>query len=180
MTITQLETYWNNIPNGKENAASYLELCYKWSCSSRKVRSILHELSLYDNGDNLILIRSSSGKGFYKTDNADEIRAYRRECLNRGKRTFAPLRKIDRVLSVSSGQLSITNSLREMRLASGKSQKEVCKAMKQSEPGFDEIMLSKMENNRCLPTGEQLEKLAQIYACKPFELICFPMLDEIV
>lgn len=94
----QLLWYWDCIPVGKENAITYPELCLMWDCSARKVRNILHELSYEDNGDNMILIRSSHGKGFYKTDNSEDIERYKKECINRAKHTFAPLRKINRVL----------------------------------------------------------------------------------
>ena len=90
--------YWSDIPIGRENAVTYTDLQMKWSCSDRKVRAILHDLSYHDNGDGYILIRSSRGKGFYKTNNRAEIEMYRRECTNRAKHTFAPLRKIRRVL----------------------------------------------------------------------------------
>lgn len=96
--MDNLEWYWNCIPIGKEKAITYPQLCRLWNCSERTVRRILHDLSYFDNGDKLILIRSSHGKGFYKTDNIAEIERYKRECTNRAKRTFAPLRKIRRVL----------------------------------------------------------------------------------
>lgn len=103
----QLLYYWNCIPIGKENAITYPELCVLWNCDARKVRYILHDLSYMDNGDNMILIRSSHGKGFYKTDNAAEIEKYKNECINRAKHTFAPLRKINRVLDVNDLQLDL-------------------------------------------------------------------------
>lgn len=94
-----MEQYYNDIPIGKENAVTYPILCAKWGCSARTVRRILHELSYTDNGDGYIIIRSSRGNGFYKTDNLAEIEKYKRECTNRAKHTFAPLRKIRRVLN---------------------------------------------------------------------------------
>ena len=93
-----MEHYWNDLPIGRENAITYPELCELWGCSERRVRHILHELSYWDNDDPYILIRSSRSKGFYKTDNVQEIERYRIECTNKARRTFAPLRKIGRVL----------------------------------------------------------------------------------
>lgn len=93
-----LAYYWNSIPVGRANAITYAELCAKWGKSERSVRHILHDLSYEDNGDNLILIRSSHGKGFYRTSDAADIEKYRKECTNRARHTFAPLRKIKRVL----------------------------------------------------------------------------------
>ena len=171
MNDRALELYWHEIPIGRENALSYADLCDMWSKDKRAVRDILHQLSGLDNGDNYILIRSSNGTGFYKTDNAREIAAYRAECLNRGKRTFAPLRKIDRVLAPESGQLSVANNLKATRIACGMMQSEVCRQMKLIDPSFDAAMLSKMECDRCLPTPLQLAHLASIYGCTPRELV---------
>lgn len=103
----ELSFYWECIPVGKEHPITYPELCALWSCSARKVRAILHELSYQDNGDNMILIRSSHGKGFYKTNNAEDIEKYKRECINRARHTFAPLRKINRVLNINDMQLDL-------------------------------------------------------------------------
>lgn len=166
-----LEVYWSELPKGRENAATYERLCSMWRRDKRTVRRILHELSAFDNGDNYILIRSSHNTGFYKTDNTKEIATYRAECLNRGKRTFAPLRKIDRVLAPESGQLSIMNNLKATRIACGMMQSEVCQRMKLIDPYFDTAMLSKMECDRCLPTPLQLAHLAAIYGCTPLELV---------
>lgn len=166
-----LEVYWAELPVGKENAWCYDKLCSEWVRDKRSVRRIMHELSAFDNGDNYILIRSSHGTGFYKTDDPKEIAEYRAECLNRGRRTFAPLRKIDRVLAPSGGQLSLNNNLKAIRIACGLMQSEVCAAMKCIDPAFDVAMLSRMENDRCLPTPLQLAHLAAIYGCTASELI---------
>lgn len=107
--MDKLAYYWACIPTGKDKAITYSELCKKWDCTARKVRHILHELSYYDDGDSLILIRSSHGKGFYKTDDVQEIERYKKECINRARHTFAPLRKINRVLNVNDMQLDLFN-----------------------------------------------------------------------
>ena len=94
------KTYWESIPIGKENAAAYWKLMTAWNTGERQTRKILQELSKYDNGDDYILIRSAhNGGGFYRTQNENEIKAFRTECLNKGKSIFAPLRKINRVLN---------------------------------------------------------------------------------
>lgn len=165
------QVFWNDIPVGKENAITYDELRMMWNCSDRTTRAILHELSLFDNGDNYILIRSSKGKGFYKTDDESEITAYKRECLNKGRSVFAPVKKINRVLNANAAQYSLTNNLRVVRESRCLKQSQVCDAMQQYDRAFDKSLLSKMENGVCLPTYYQLTKLAEIYAVKPFELI---------
>lgn len=95
--MENLNYYWHCIPVGKENAVTYTELCALWNCNARKVRLILSKLSNFE-GDNMVLIRSSHGKGFYKTDNVSEINLYIRECTNRAKNIFVTLRKARRVL----------------------------------------------------------------------------------
>lgn len=166
-----LEAYWNDIPIGKENAADYATLCAMWGTYERQVRQILHDLSSYDNGDNFILIRSGSGKGFYKTDDVETLEAYKRECLNKGKSIFAPVKKINRVLNANSIQYSFDNNLKVVRESLELTQSEVCDKMKAVDIAFDKPMLSKMENNFCLPTPYQLTKLAQIYGCETWELV---------
>lgn len=166
--------YWNDIPIGKQNAVTYDELHDLWNCDKRKARAILHDLSLYDNGDNYILIRSGGCKGFYKTDDEAEIAAYKRECLNKGRSVFAPIKKINRVLNAKSDQFSLENNLRVIRESKGIKQRQVCAVMKQYDKSFDKSLLSKMENGVCLPTFYQLAKLAEIYDVEPSELV---MLD---
>ena len=180
MTEQQLEMYWNDLPIGRDKAASYDELCELWGKGKRVIRGILHELSYYDNGDDMILIRSSMGKGFYKTDDHKEIARYRQECLSRGKRTFAPLRKIDRVLKPESGQLSMTNNLKAIRVSLEMKQSEVCDRMKAFHPSFDEIMLSKMENGKCFPTPLQLAHLAAIYGCEALDLVDINLYAQLI
>lgn len=168
------EFYWNDLPFGKENAANYDTLCARWGANKRTVRAILHELSLYDSGDDYILIRSSkNGGGFYKTDDRDEMRAYRKECLNKGKSNFAPVKKINRILNSDADGLqgSIFNNLKAVRLAKGLKQTEVVEQMRAVDPHIDVAMLSKFENGVCIPTPYQLARLAQIYGVQPRELV---------
>jgi hypothetical protein len=169
MTRQELEMHWNSIPIGKENALTYTDIFLQWGVTPRKARAILHELSLYDSGDDYILIRSSKNKGFYRTDDETEMKAYKRECLAKGRSIFAPIKKINRVLSEDDIQFSLTNNLRVIRERCGLSQAEVCK--KVNDIGLDKFLLSKMENSICLPTDYQLHRLAQIYGCTAHELI---------
>lgn len=169
--MDNVHLYWNDIPVGKENAITYETLCAIWNCDTRTARAILHELSVYDNGDDYILIRSGKCKGFYKTDDESEIKAYKRECLNKGRSIFAPVKKINRVLKANTEQYSLTNNLRVVRESKGLKQCQVCNVMKRYDRAFDKSLLSKMENGVCLPTYYQLSKLAEIYAVQPFELL---------
>lgn len=168
----QLDIYWNELPISKENAVSYTELCPVWRKNERAVRAILHELSIYDNGDDYILIRSASfGGGFYRTDNPVEIAAYKKECLNKGRSIFAPIKKINRVLQADASQITIDNNLRAIRKNAGLTQTDVCNQMKKYDIAIDKSMLSKYENGVCLPTPFQISKLAVIYGCTPSEIV---------
>lgn len=174
-----LAVYWESIPAGAENAADYDEMCVAWNTNRRGVRRILHDLSLYDNGDDFVLIRSSKTRGFYKTDDHSQIADFRRECLNKGRSLFAPVKKCNRILNAGGGQMEIFNNLRAVREAKGMKQREVCKRMRAHDRAFDVSLLSKMENGVCLPTVGQAAKLAQIYGVEPSELVRvdFPAFD---
>lgn len=171
MIESLLDVYWSEIPTGKENAVDYPQLCKMWGRNVRTVRSILHELSQYDNGDDYILIRSGKSKGFYKTDDKHEIEAYRRECLAKGKSVFAPVKKCNRILNANTMQMSVYNNLRAIRESLGLTQKEVCEIMQKVDKSFDASILSKMENGVVLPNALQLVKLANIYGVKPNDLV---------
>ena len=174
-----VESYWQDIPVGRKKAATYTELMTQWSKTERQVRQILHMLSLYDNGDNYVLIRSSKSKGFYRTDDEKEIEAYRQECLNKGRSIFAPVKKCNRILKNKTAQMSMTNNLKAFRLSKEMTQTEVCKQMERIDPTFDESILSKMENDRSLPTPLQLAHQACIYECTASELINGTLYSEL-
>lgn len=169
---------WEDIPTGKENAVTYDELGIRWGKSKRMVRRILHDLSCMDTGDDFVLIRSGKTRGFYKTDDKAEIAAYRKECLNKGRSIFAPIKKCNRILNADSGQVELFNNLRVVRESLGMKQKEVCKKMKHYDKAFDVSLLSKMENGVCLPTIKQTARLAEIYGVDAAELISIDLYAE--
>ncbi|MGA4517390.1 helix-turn-helix domain-containing protein [Solibacillus silvestris] len=171
MDTSKLEMFWNDIPTEKSNAVCYEDLTKLWNTSERSVRSILHELSSFDAGDDYVLIRSARTKGFYRTDNIAEIREFKKEILNKGRSHFAPIRKINRILNANAEQKSLENNLRFYREAKGLKQSDVCAILKNYDSAIDNSMLSRFENNVCLPTPYQLAIIANIYECQPFELI---------
>lgn len=172
MEDTLLERYWKQLPVGKENAITRPKLGALWELSDRRVRGMLHELSRYDNGDDYILIRSSKNRGFYKTSDPEEIEAYRKECITKGRSNFAPLRKINRVItSMDASQFSMENNMRLVRMSLGLKQTDVVEQMLVYDPSIDCSMLSKMESGKCFPTPFQLLLLCRIYGCQPEELV---------
>ena len=166
-----LELFWSDIPVGKANAVTRQELGAMWGMGDRQARKVLQELSRFDNGDDYILIRSGQSRGFYKTDDQAEIAAYRKECINKGRSHFAPLRKINRLSAVNAAQMSIENNLKCIRLDRGMTQPEVVERLRAFDIGIDVSMLSRMESGRCLPTPFQLMILSRIYGCEPLELV---------
>ena len=172
--MEELLRYWHTIPVGKGNAITYAQLEQRWCMSARSVRRMLAELSRFDNGDNYILIRSSASKGFYLSDDPAEITAYKKECKSRAMHTFAPLKKINRVLAdilPEEINYSFTNNLKLIRKAHGATQDEICDLMRVVDPSFDKSKLSRLENSYALPTPLQLHTLAHIYGCEPSELV---------
>lgn len=169
-----LEHYWASLPVGRENAITYAQLERRWGMNERSVRKMLADLSRFDNGDNYILIRSSAGRGFYLTDDPADIAAYKRECRSRAIKTFAPLKKINRVLAdilPEEINYSFTNNLKLIRKEREMRQEDVCDLMRAVDPAFDKSKLSRLENGYALPTPVQLHALARIYGCEPSELV---------
>lgn len=61
------------IPVGRENAISRRDLCRITGLSDRQVRREIAQLRLKDFGDDLVIVSTSRGRGYYLTDNIDEI-----------------------------------------------------------------------------------------------------------
>lgn len=169
----ELERYWNDIPIGSENAVPYEHLCLWWGKNKRQVRHILHKLSLSDNGDDFVIIRSGHGKGFYRSDDEADLIAYKKECLNKGRSNFAPIKKINRILkgNAEALQTSIHNNIKAVRMSKGMSQPTLCDEMSKRGCPLDVPTLSKMENGVFIPHPFCLSVMAQILACKPSELV---------
>ena len=176
------EWYWATIPVGKAHAVSYGGLQAMWGMNEREVRKTLAALSDFDNGDNYILIRSSKGAGFYRTDDPEDIESYKRECRGRALSTLAPLKKINRVLRAANAEsinCSVFNNLQLLRRERGLSQAELCMHMRKHGCTIDMSLLSKIENGYVLPTPAQLSALAFIFNCEPCEVVAmgFDSLD---
>lgn len=99
-----LSRLYNDIPIGREKAVTKNDLMRKWDKPERAVRRIIQELRMVDNGDDYVIVSFSGGKGYYRTNDLEEIEAFKRETIRRAQHTFAPLRKINRILEHSEGQ----------------------------------------------------------------------------
>ena len=88
----------NDIPIGADNAISRQALVHKWHMDDRHVREQIARLRAEDNGDEYIIVSHSNGRGYYRTNNPDQIRHYINETTNRARNTFKPLKKARRIL----------------------------------------------------------------------------------
>ena len=160
-----MQELWNSLPTNKESALTYTDLQIMWNMPQRKVRRMLQLLSRMDNGDDYVLIRSASGKGFYKTNDKLAIERYRREILAKGRSLFAPVTKCNRILNETT-QLEVWNNLKAVRLSKFLKQSDVCRRL----PGIDVALLSRYENGVCIPTPSQVREIANVYGVAPSDL----------
>lgn len=169
-----LEKMYDSIPVGKENAISKERLQELWGFTNeRAVRKTIAELRKLDNGDNFIIVSTSGCKGFYKTDDPEDILRYKKETLNRAKHTFAPLGKVNRILMESDTQLEFAapNKLREAREAAGLKAKDVIPIIQQYDPNFNKVTMSMIENDKAYPTALQLKLMSRLYKQSTTELV---------
>ena len=93
-----MNEYYKDIPIGRENAITRAELAKKWGVSDRIARHIVAKLRAEDNGDGFVIVAFSSRRGYYRTNDIREIRRFKHETIKRARNTFAPLKKVRRVL----------------------------------------------------------------------------------
>lgn len=172
MKNDKLYYYWQSLPVGKENKINYTQLAAMWNMTERACRKTLQMLSTYDSGDNYILIRSSKARGFYKTNDEEEILKYKKECMNKGKSIIAAVTKINKVLNKNDMQFSFVNNSKAARIEAGLKQQDVILKL-QNDYGIkiDPPLFSKIENNMCLPPDNLRVALCQIYGCRAFEIV---------
>ena len=168
----KLSQYYDDILVGKENAVSRYRLAANWHVSERAARKIIQELRAADFGDDYVIVSSSHGCGYYKTNNLAEIAEFKKEVTRRGKNTFLPLKKVNRILN-SAGQVELVgvNRLKEAREAAGLQAKEVVAIIQEKDPAFNKIIMSHIENNKCLPSAAQLQIMAELYNYPPADLV---------
>lgn len=98
--MNENDFYYDSIPVGRENAISREELARRWRMSEDAVRHKIAELRADDNGDKYIIFSSSdpSSRGYFKTAEMPEIRAFIAETINRANNTKKPLKKANRII----------------------------------------------------------------------------------
>ena len=90
----------NDIPIGSKNAISRKELAKLWECDDRVARRRIADLrSRVTDDDMFIVSHSRNGtSGYYRTNNADEIRHYLNEGRKRLRNTATPIINARKVL----------------------------------------------------------------------------------
>jgi hypothetical protein len=94
----EAQRLYGMLPIGKENAISRKELSTLWGMGDRSARLIISELRKIDFGDEFIIVSFSDGKGYYRTNDIEEIEAFANEMRSRALNIFAPLKKANRII----------------------------------------------------------------------------------
>ena len=106
-----------DIPYGRENAISRNALRSIWKCDDRKAREIIANLRRFPGEDGCAILSSSSKgtAGYWRSDDAAEIRSFIQETEARARNTFLSLKDARRVLQRlnTSGQTSVDMLLEE-------------------------------------------------------------------
>ena len=95
----------DDIPIGRQHAISRSELARIWGCSTRKARRVIAEFraDAAESGEYCIL-STSTGGGYWRSNDADEIAAFIRETESRARNTFLSLRTARAFLMRKSGE----------------------------------------------------------------------------
>lgn len=167
-----LDFYYNSIPVGRENAVTRDELARRWNVTEDRVRHIIAELRATDNGDNYIIFSNSDSKtrGYFKTDDPNERRAFMQETKGRAINTFKPLKKAQRIENGDTNQYSLCCNLKQRRLDKGLTNVMFVDALAAAGINMDKSMLSRIENGYVLPTPAAARMMAEIIDCEIEEL----------
>ena len=167
-----MHDYYESIPIGRENAVSRAELARRWGMSEDKVRHKIAELRAEDNGDDYIIFSSSdkNSRGYFRTDDPSERRAFMAETKGRAINTFKPLKKAQRIENGDSNQYSLCCNLKQRRLDKGITNAMFVDALAAAGINIDKAMLSRIENGYVLPTPAAARMMAEIIDCEIEEL----------
>jgi hypothetical protein len=98
LSVMEMEKLYGGLPIGKKNAITRVQLSNLWDLSDRQARLIIAELRAWDNGDDYVIVSYSNGKGYFRTNDPEEIQGFASEMRARALNVFAPLRKARRIL----------------------------------------------------------------------------------
>ena len=95
-----------DIPVGRNNAVTRMALSGRWNMPDRKVRRQIARFR-EDDSDGMIVVSSSRGRGYYRTNDPEEIRAFIND-------TAARIRSLSRLLICARRALRRANGQMEM------------------------------------------------------------------
>lgn len=168
---------YDMIPVGRENAITREALCALTGLSDRAARMALAEARNEDNGDGFVIVSSSTGAGYYRTDDPVEIRRYVDEIEAKAEALRAPAKKARRILGEDSptpaddgDDAPFECHLGGFRRSRGLKQDALLDMIRHTTPGLDHVAISKAENGAVILTPDALAAAAEALGIHPADI----------
>lgn len=87
-----------HIPVGRDNAISRQRLCAITGQNDRDVRRQISELRAKDDDSNLVIVSLSNGRGYFRSNNPDDIRHFIAEMQKRNRMVYQAIKIAKRTL----------------------------------------------------------------------------------
>lgn len=87
-----------HIPVGRDNAVTRQRLCDITGLNDREVRRQISELRAKDDDSNLVIVSVSNGRGYFRSDNPDDIRHFIAEMQKRNRMVYQAIKIAKRTL----------------------------------------------------------------------------------
>ena len=166
----------DEIPVGVENAITNADLRQRWNVAERTRQEIVQALRRDDNGDDYIIMSTPNKGAYFRTNDLVIIRGYIDECQQKIEAIRDDMRKARRIVAkntapASKSQLpTLVCKLKNFRLASGITQSDFVRFMRESCYEFDRMALSKAENGHIILSPPAILAAAKILGCTPSDI----------
>ena len=87
-----------HIPVGRDNAVTRQRLCDITGLNDREVRRQISELRARDDDSNLVIVSVSNGRGYFRSNNPDDIRHFIAEMQKRNRMVYQAIKIAKRTL----------------------------------------------------------------------------------
>ena len=87
-----------HIPVGRDNAVTRQRLCDITGLNDREVRRQISELRAHDDASNLVIVSVSNGRGYFRSNNPDDIRHFIAEMQKRNRMVYQAIKIAKRTL----------------------------------------------------------------------------------
>jgi chromosome segregation and condensation protein ScpB len=87
-----------HIPVGRDNAVTRQRLCDITGLNDREVRRQISELRAKDDDSNLVIVSVSNGRGYFRSNNPDDIRHFIAEMQKRNRMVYQAIKIAKRTL----------------------------------------------------------------------------------